>query len=1434
MGRKLYRLTYPQQSIFLTEQFYKNTTVNNICGTAIISNELNFELLKKAINLVVKYNDSFRIHFIQEKSNIKQFISDYVEFDIDIINVINEADIAQIENTVMQNQFDLFGENNLFEFKIFKFENNTGGFLLNIHHIISDAWTLGLVCKKIMQMYSNLINNTPNTEQNLSYINYVDDEEKYINSDKFSKDKIYWNKLFEDLPTPAKLPSDLPESDSDLSCVGERQLFSISKLKVKQINEFCKTNNISTFNFLMAIYSIYISKITHLNDFSIGTPILNRTCFNQKNTTGMFINVAPFRITIDDTICFADFLKQITENSIALLRHQKYPYKLMLEELRKQDSSIPSLYDIVISYQLTKANKETDYTYTTRWAFNQTSADSLTIQFFDLDEDGILNVAYDYKKLKYSSNYIKDLHARIMEIISIVIENPNITIKEIPAITKNEKDKLLNKFNNTDFKYNKNENVISMFEKQAKENPYKTAIVFEDTKITYKELNEKSNILAHYLIQKGVKENDIVGIMLNRSIELAIGLLAILKTGATYLPIDPEYPQDRIRYMLEDSNSNLVLVKNNTLQIGVNTIDISLNNNIYSNNNINNLNIKINPENLIYLIYTSGSTGKPKGVMLKHKNITNFLIGTKQIINFSPDKVMTSVTTICFDIFVLEFWGALTSGMTLLLANEFEQNNTEALNKLCQKYNAQMIQTTPSRFSSLMQDNENIDFIKNMSDILVGGEPITKALLEHLTNITKASIFNMYGPTETAVWSTIKKLSITQDITIGKPIANTKCYILDENKNLLPPYIPGELYIGGDGVSNGYLNREELTKEKFVPSPFDNNYLIYNTNDLAYFTDNGEIIHLGRTDFQVKIRGYRIELGEIENKILSIPEISNTTVISDENKKYLICYYTTNSEIEPTTISEHLMKELPNYMVPSYFCKLDNFPLTPNGKLDRKKLPKIEFKTEEIQKYTTKTEKLLYNIISKILNNDELDINTPFITLGLDSLGIINAQTQLLQHNYVLNTQDFYKFNTIKLLAENIDNNIYTYKEHDAQVPVEFRHKFDDILSKIEHKTFSDTFLGNVFLTGANGSIGIHILHELLNTTTVNIYCLVRGNSISHSTDRLIEKYKFYFKKDISKLINNRIFILNGNISKQNIDLSNQNVEILKQNVSTFIHTAAIVKHYGNFEQFENINIEGTRNVADLAFILEKRLIHISSVSVSGNYLVKQDNRNIEFSENNLYIGQKYTDNVYVHSKFEAEKIVLEYMQKGLNAQIQRIGILSGRLSDGIFQENITENAFYSRIKSMITLGCVSNSMLNQEIEFTPIDVCTKAIVALAKNNIADNKIYHLYNHNFAKIDDIVQVLNNLGYKIEIVTDNDFQNKILEFSKSEKAKDLLGIINDLDYKNNSSISINYNFTVKISSEYTQKYLHLLKCDWNLTNTAYIKKLIKYMKDVNFI
>ncbi len=773
----------------------------------------------------------------------------------------------------------------------------------------------------------------------------------------------------------------------------------------------------------MAVYSLYISRISHLNDFTIGTPILNRTNFDQKHTIGMFISIAPLRITLQEETSFADFAKEISTNTMSIFRHQKYSYQTILEDIRKKSPSIPSLYNILLSYQITKTTEESNGVhYYTDWTFNGNSSDELQIHLFDLNEKN-LTVAYDYKSNLFSSDEIAHLHTRILTMIEQIVAAEEISLKEIEIVTPEEKRRLLYDFNNTAMEYPRQKTVIDLLEEQVVKTPDNIAVIFEDQKLTYRKLNKRVNQLARYLIENKVKAGDIVGIMLYRCPEMLIGILATLKVGATYLPIDPNYPTSRISYMLSDSNAKTVLVHSATASLEVGTacqkINIDINLNHFANENIN----LATPEGIIYLIYTSGSTGNPKGVMITHQNIVNFILGEKEHISFDIGKVMVSVTTICFDIFALELWGALTSGIPLVLANDIEQVTPVQLKDLCMKHHVTMMQTTPSRYSTLLTDIHNKDeFWNQLTDIMVGGEPFPKLLLDRLSTVTKAKIFNMYGPTETTVWSTIKDLSDSTHITIGKPIANTTCYILDHNKNLLPIGVSGELYIGGDGVAKGYWNREELTEEKFIKSPFSDDEIIYNTGDLAYFDHTGELVHLGRNDSQIKIRGYRIELEEIENKILEFPSISHCVVNPVNSSTKLCAYYISNQEIDLSDLKATLSDALPNYMVPNYFIRMEAFPYTPNGKIDRKSLPtpKVEV-NKEVVSARNDLDTILVNILKDLLKLEVVDIETSIYDLGGDSLTSIGFVTEIYNELGIsITVNDIVKHPTIKELSDHL------------------------------------------------------------------------------------------------------------------------------------------------------------------------------------------------------------------------------------------------------------------------------------------------------------------------------------------------------------------------------------------------------------------------------
>lgn len=1429
MNRKIYDFTYSQKSMWDEESFFDKSPLNNIAAYLVVNEDVDFTKLKKSLLKFIKNNDSFRIKLTKNNDVVSQYFEDFYDYDIELLELEN---IEAVENVcrVMSNvPFNLFNSF-LFEIKMFKLPNKKGGFLLNAHHLIFDAWSSSILINQVMNDYQDISDDTISN----SYIDHIASEQNYLSSDKFKKDKEYWTNIFTSIPDPITIPVANQNSNSSISSYSMRKDFFLSKALLKKINKFCATNKISCYAFFMAVYSVYLARINNTTHFSFGTPVLNRSNYQEKNTVGLFISTIPFCVDLDWSNSFYEFCKYISVQSLTNFRHQKYPYKILLENVRENNTEVSTLFNTLISYQNARADKSDKLDYYSKWTPPAAIFNDLQIHIHDINDNDSLIISYDYKIAKYTEKTINDTHRRIIYIMNQILSNESMLLFDIDIITTKEKNDLLS-LNNTAKTYKSSKSIQYFIEKQVEKTPDKVAIISNGKSLTYKELNEKANSLAAYLRKLGVSPNTFVGILQKRSIEMMVSLLAVLKSGGAYLPLDFNYPKDRISYMLENSDTKIVLTSDELNSIivddSIKKINVNLDDKKIFNKNNTNLDDINSSSDIAYIIYTSGSTGKPKGVKLKHRNINNFILGMTDKIDFSSDKSIVSVTTICFDIFVLESWLPLQKGLTIVLANEEEQNDQILLNELCLKNNVNIIQTTPSRMKKLTSNIEYCSYFDNLTDILVGGESFPSTLLEHLKklgNLKKLNIYNVYGPTETAVWSTVKNLTKISSINIGTPISNTSCYILDKfTHRLLPKGIDGTLFIGGDGVCAGYHKRDDLNNSVFINNIYNPKEIIYNTNDLARYNNRNEIIHLGRADFQVKIRGYRIEIGEIENRVLEYPNMLETCVIA-QNSNFLICYYVSSKDIIISELVSFLLEELPNYMIPVYFVKMNKLPLTPNGKIDRKSLPKVDLdKKEKIVPASTDTELLLEKYILKILNNalENVDINTPFISLGLDSLSIVQLQSMLLGENLNLTTQSFYKYPTLKQLAQYIDKHDSLSQETVFELSSNLMHEESE---KIINKNQND--LGNVFLTGANGFIGAHVLNEILETTSSKVYCLVRGANIDFSRKRLCSSFKFYFNKDLYKDFSDRVFVINGDVSSDNLGISSEDTSLITENVSTIIHSAAIVKHYGDFNEFKKININGTKNIAKFAYMHKMRFIHISSISVSGNYLLKQDKKNVDFSENNLYIGQHYTENVYVNSKFESENVVYDFMKKGLRGKVLRVGILSGRTGDGMFQENISANAFYSRIKSFVTIDAISKNLLTQKVEFTPVDECARAIVLLAKTSELDNKIFHLYNHNLVSFKNIIKALNNNGFNVKLLDENTFKNRILEYSKS-KNETITALVNDF---NTTNLSLDYNFSVNIKSDFTKKVLKDLGFSWGKIDENYLSIIIKYMKDVNFI
>ena len=1413
MGKILKNLTNPQNSIWLTDKFYDSSSLFNLGGTLLIHQKVDFDILERAINLFIKKNDGMRLAFELQDDKTYQYIQDYSYKKLPIYSVDTEEELRSLENHFIHTKFNI-SKAFLYEFKLIKLKNGHGGFNITLHHLISDAWSMSLLVNEIIDIYSKLIKNeTISEDLNPSYIEYIESEQKYLNSEKFKKDAQFWDGTFDKCPSCVSFSQ---KNSQNTSQEAQRKIFPLENSE--QINEFCKNNNISVFTFFMTVIALYLHRITGAEDIIIGSPILNRNGSREKNMIGLFINTLPIKIEIPDSnISFSELIKQVSDKQFSMFRHHKYPYSKILEYVRKKYKFSNNLYDTIISYQNARNSSQTsDIEYSTNWDFNGSSFNSLDIHLYDMDNTGILKLFYDYRLDRFEEAEIIDIHNRILHIIDQVMDNFNLSINAIDIITDKEKRDLLYTFNDTKLDYPKDKTINELFEEQCKKTPNNVAVAFGNSTLTYKELNEKANQLAYFLRnKKGITANSFVGILTKRSLEMAIGLLAILKAGATYVPIDPEYPEERISYMLEDSGAKIILVDNFTKDIynSEDKVNIDLSNEIYSIYPTDNLETINKSSDLMYLIYTSGSTGKPKGVMLMHQNVNNYLHGLKNVIDFSENKVIVSVTTICFDIFVTEFWGGLLSGMTVVIANEQEQNISTDLNKLCLKYNVNMIQTTPSRFNALLEEDSN--FLNNITDLMVGGEALPKKLLNKLNSFPWLTIFNMYGPTETAVWSTIKKSPCEDNITIGKPIANTQVYILDDNYNLLPPNIPGNLFIGGDGVCKGYYNRPELNEKVFIKSPFDNKSILYNTKDLAYIQKDGEIVHLGRSDFQAKVHGFRVELGEIENAIMNYPDISNVVVLLQDDS--LNAYIVSNKNINTKGLLNYLMNLLPHYMLPKTVTQIEAIPLTPNGKINRKSdIFKVADQVSENKvEPRNEKEKLLYDVIRQSVGLD-LGVTDNIFEFGMDSLMVIKLVSKLYLYKINLSIQDFYNNPSIESLAKKISNK----KESKSSDKAETKHiiNISDIRKKLSYDINIEPH--NILLTGVTGFLGIHVLESLINNSNCNIYCLIRSKEGKSSTTRLIERLNYYFDGQYTNLIDKRIFIVNSNITDEYLGLSKDTYNELGLNISSVIHCAADVKHYGNYKLSEKANIKATDNIIRFCLEFNTILNHISTMTVSGYGLVNVNYEGL-FDENKFYIHQDYEDNIYVKTKFIAEEEIFNATSKGLIANIYRIGNLTNRFSDCKFQYNSNENSFINKLKSIKNLGILPIDMKNYQLELTPVDVCASAITKLAIYKKIDNNvnIYHLYNNNYVSMNIITDILNVNGIQISYLNTSDFENAIASNLANSK-----GIPGFIDQLGNAQLPSSYDSI--FSNSETLSILSNLNFSWPNITKDYINNIIK--------
>ena len=1425
-AQDFYPLSSGQKRIYYAcKMAGNNSIVYNTPGAILVDSKLNKEKVESAFRDIIKSQSVFRTVFVIVNGEVKQKILDNVDFAVESFNNTSSEIDSLVNN--FATPFDL-EKAPLLRVEIHYIDNNQSLLLFDSHHIIMDGTSLGLLIKSFCEIYNGNNCNTPIIE----YKDYSVWENNLVNSSTINSYENYWiNKLKNSELSSLNLPYDY--SSSSISYVGDKLVKELDKVFFDQTLSLARELNVSPYMLLISVLFILLYKYTGQNDILVGSPFANRFNEEMQNIMGMFVNNIVITSHINSSISFKKFLNVQKDHITNDLDNGIYPYDLLVKKL-----NIPSytnLFDVMFTYQNTGKNNILINNTTGKILYADTNIAKFNLSFEINPNDYSFTI--EYKTDLFKRNTIEGFYNHYINLLREIQNNPDIAIKDISVFSKTEKEQLLYGFNDTKMDYSSDKTISELFEKQVEKTPDTTALIFGDISFTYSELNEKANQLAHYLRSDGIKNGNIVGIMLNRSPELIISMLAILKSGAAYLPIDPTYPENRINYIISDSNIDTLITSNNLNNEFIevdNTITADLTNtDIFSNNNTENLsNINI-PEDTAYVIYTSGSTGNPKGVSISHKNVNNFIATVSRKINFVGNII--SVTTFCFDIFVLESLLPLQIGQTVVLASDEDQNSPQKLNTLCMKYNVSMLQTTPSKMSLLLYDT-SLEFIKNLKVVMVGGEPFPSNLLELLKSITTAKIYNMYGPTETTVWSTIKELSNTDTITIGKPIGNTQVYILDSDNNLVPIGVPGSLYIGGDGVSKGYLHKPELTSEKFINNPFIDNDIIYNTGDIARWTTDGEIICLGRSDSQVKLRGLRIELEEIENNIEDFPDISKAIVCikTDSFGRQFICaYYTATTKVSVPKLRAFLNNYLPSYMIPSYYSQLSNFTYTPNGKIDRKKLPEPVFNTssKELIAPSTETEKKLSEIFEKLLKISPISVDDNFFEIGGDSLLALKLQIELLKLGFSIPFADIYKYNSVRQLATHMDS-LNTSTNIAKTLNADDFKDIDKLLnSDIQNVEISNTVvnIGNVLLTGATGFLGAHILSYIIDNSPFSVYCLIRQNSLSDTTQKLLNRLNYYFGSKYDALINKRIFVVTADIVKNKLDIDKNTEELLNKNISCVINSAANVKHYGSYETFEDINVTGVKNLIDFCNTYHKKFVQISTISVSGNSLFDLGNNKNNFaedryfSENDLYIGQSL-ENVYIRSKFFAEKLILDnVINNNLDAFILRIGNITNRSYDGKFQPNAEENAFSNRIKAFLELGVLPDYLKDIYVEFSPVDDIARAVIQSIEH-INNLHVLHIYNQNHIYLSNLVNMIPN--NRVQFINDSEFKNILDKKLNNEKAQYSLSfLVNDL---NNSKV-LTYNSSIKIKNDFSRKLLDTLGFKWSNIDKQYIYNLLKNLE-----
>jgi len=1074
--KEYYEISSAQKRIYLVQELEPDSNIYNITEAMEVTGRLDLPRLTEGLKKLIEKQEILRTSFHVVDGVIVQKIHNYSEIDfiIEEIQVDDEKDIDQ-KVSEFAKPFNL-QKAPLLRVGVMTLEEERHIIVFDIHHIIADGTSIGIMLKQLAD-YDKKGEFIPS---DIQYKDYAAWQNKLAKADEMKEQEQYWFDIFKDEIPVLNMPIDEKRSSSR-SFDGDTVVFKIDSQTTDKLKKIAKESDATLYMVLLAAYTALLSKYTGQEDIIVGSPSAGRNNSDLQNMLGMFVNTLAMRNYPKADKTFKEYLKGVKENTLKAFENQDYQFDELVDKLGiTRDTGRNALFDTMLALQnIDEINfvfgdlKLQGFRYK-----NNISKFDLTLNL--TEEKGELKCDLEYCTKLFKRTTIKRFIHCFNKLLSCISENTSLQLKAIDILSQDEKSILLNQFNNTKVKYPKNKAIHQLFEEQVNKTPGKIAVFYEDNMLTYKQLNQTSNQLARVLREKGVTRDTIVGIMINRSVEMVIGIMAILKAGGAYLPIDPEYPEERIQYILEDSRVQILLTQGDVKNEFIKNREIIniLDNTVYDGNNKNLENINT-VNDIAYVIYTSGSTGKPKGVIVEHKGIANLKVYFEKEYGITEEDNIIQFASCSFDAAVWELNMALQTGASLYIV---PRSVIDDLKKFEEFLNTNNI--TAATLPPVYASNIRADKIKTLRLLITAGSEASFDLVNKWNK--KVKYINAYGPTETTVcasaWIDDGANYAGRLIPIGKPIYNTQIYILDKHGKLQPIGIYGELCVGGVGLARGYINKPELTKEKFISNPMIEGEVLYRTGDIARWLPDGNIEFIGRIDNQVKIRGYRVELEEIERQLLLNENVREAVAIAkkDNNDQYFIsCYLVADKEMAPSELRMFLLKELPEYMVPSYYMQLETIPKNQSGKPDKRVLMQLAAEPLNEEKYegpTNEYEKLLVDIWSEIFMRDQIGIRDDFFNLGGDSIKAIKVLYMLNEKNLTLKMRDIFKYRTIEKLAEIVT----AAKSKPLQADVLGKFKLTPIQKWFfsSHKIHPEHFHQSLLLK-SDESLNVEALHDI-------------------------------------------------------------------------------------------------------------------------------------------------------------------------------------------------------------------------------------------------------------------------------------------------------------------------------------------------------------------